>query len=274
MKSAPAAIASTDAWRIRSYEPSSPVSRITLRCASPAASRAAAISSKHGAYCPPRKYERLRTMSTSCAPRSTTSRISASRAPSGPRPEGTRRRRSRPSRSNPSVARARPAPGADTGRRPRPPGSTDRPGSGGRPRAHRDDLADGIRALERGEVHAPDREIERPQLRLALDRALRERGRPLLEPDGVHRGHAGEQLEASFGAYSARPARERSISAAWDIARHGTSLTHVLLGPVPPRRSFRTVAGCLSASRRLGRSPAPAVRHGAPRDLAFQGRGV
>ena len=33
MKSAPAAIASTDAWRIRPHEPSSPVSRITLRCA-------------------------------------------------------------------------------------------------------------------------------------------------------------------------------------------------------------------------------------------------
>ena len=34
---------------------------------------------------------------------------------------------------------------------------------------------------------------------------------------------ASEPCEASLGAYSARPGRERSISAAWDIDRHGTA---------------------------------------------------
>ena len=45
MKSAPAAIASSDARRTLSYVPSSPVSRITFRCASPQASFTWTISS-------------------------------------------------------------------------------------------------------------------------------------------------------------------------------------------------------------------------------------
>ena len=45
MKSAPAAIASSDARRTLSYVPSSPVSRITFRCAAPHASLTRTISS-------------------------------------------------------------------------------------------------------------------------------------------------------------------------------------------------------------------------------------
>ena len=45
MKSAPAAIASREARRTLSYVPSSPVSRITFRCASPHASLTRTISS-------------------------------------------------------------------------------------------------------------------------------------------------------------------------------------------------------------------------------------
>ena len=42
-------------------------------------------------------------------------------------------------------------------------------------------------------------------------------------PTASTAGTRASSLEASFGAYSARPGRERSISAAWDIARHGTA---------------------------------------------------
>ena len=45
MKSAPAAIAISEARRTLSYVPSSPVSRMTLRCASPHASFTRTISS-------------------------------------------------------------------------------------------------------------------------------------------------------------------------------------------------------------------------------------
>ena len=45
MKSAPAAMARTDARRTLSYVSSSPVSRMTLRCAAPQASLTAVISS-------------------------------------------------------------------------------------------------------------------------------------------------------------------------------------------------------------------------------------
>src|SRR4029077_20092539 len=53
-------------------------------------------------------------------------------------------------------------------------------------RAQRRHLARRVRALERRQVDRPDRELEREYLRLALDRALRERGRALLERDRVH----------------------------------------------------------------------------------------
>src|SRR6188474_3827688 len=47
-------------------------------------------------------------------------------------------------------------------------------------------LALRVFALERGQVHHPDREIERPQLGFALDRALLEAVDPLLYADLVH----------------------------------------------------------------------------------------
>src|SRR3990172_91053 len=66
-------------------------------------------------------------------------------------------------------------------------------------RAHRHDLAHGIRALERREVHRADREVERPELGLPLDRALRERGGPLLESYRVHGRHARDQARSVLG---------------------------------------------------------------------------
>ena len=64
----------------------------------------------------------------------------------------------------------------------------------------RRDLPGRVLALERGQIHHPDREIERLQLGLALDRALREGRGALLERDGVHRAdsrkpRAGRKLE-------------------------------------------------------------------------------
>ena len=84
MTSAPAAMASIDARRVWSYDPSSPVSRMTLRWARPDASFEAAMSSKAVAKSPDRKADRLRTMSISSAPAATARRISSSRVSCGP----------------------------------------------------------------------------------------------------------------------------------------------------------------------------------------------
>jgi hypothetical protein len=70
-------------------------------------------------------------------------------------------------------------------------------------RGERGDLARRVGALERREVHHPHGELERLELRLALDRALAERRRPLLERDLVDRADAREarlerKLEAAF----------------------------------------------------------------------------
>src|SRR5919198_2083793 len=65
-----------------------PVSRITLRSASPDASFTRTISSYTFAYRPDRNAPRSITMSTSCAPISTTSRTSASFTSSGACPDG------------------------------------------------------------------------------------------------------------------------------------------------------------------------------------------
>src|SRR5262249_9091144 len=69
-------------------------------------------------------------------------------------------------------------------------------------------------ALERRQVHHPDREVEREDLRLALDRALREAAGPLLERDGVD------------GADSRQPRLERKLESAWKCRslRHEGSL--------------------------------------------------
>src|SRR5438477_633930 len=60
----------------------------------------------------------------------------------------------------------------------------------GAERAH---LAGGVRALQRGQVHAADRQVQRPQLGLLLDRALAERGRTLLDAHLVDRAHPPHQ---------------------------------------------------------------------------------
>ena len=68
MKSAPASMASHDARATLSSVASSPVSRITFRCAGPQASRTARISSYTWPYRPARNAPRSMTMSTSSAP--------------------------------------------------------------------------------------------------------------------------------------------------------------------------------------------------------------
>ena len=191
MKSAPAAIASTLAWRIWSYEPSSPVSRITFRCAGRAASRAATISSKHSGV-----VARRGTASGS-------GRCRSRRRP-GRRPRGSRRgARS----SGPSPLGNAPATLATL--TPVPPGARAATGTScgyTHTAATRDRRVERVGpdrlraqlrrpcpavsdALERRQVHAPDRQVERPQLRLPLDRALREGRGALLQPDGVDGGH-------------------------------------------------------------------------------------
>ena len=59
--------------------------------------------------------------------------------------------------------------------------------------AQRPDLARGVLPLERGQVDHPDRQVERPQLRGLLDRALLERLDPLVDPDLVDRADPSEQ---------------------------------------------------------------------------------
>ena len=88
MKSAPAAMASMDARRTGSYPPSSPVSRMTLRWASPQASFEAATSSWTLERSPERKAERFRTMSISSAPSATALRMSSVRTSMSERPLG------------------------------------------------------------------------------------------------------------------------------------------------------------------------------------------
>src|SRR5215468_542944 len=88
MKSAPASIASQDARRTLSSVPSSPVSRITFRCASPQALRTAAISSNTSWYRPDRKAPLSMTMSTSSAPAATADFTSASFTSSAARSDG------------------------------------------------------------------------------------------------------------------------------------------------------------------------------------------
>ena len=78
MKSAPASMASIDACRTWSYEPSSAVSRMTFRCASPQASLTRTISSITRVSSPARKASREITMSISSAPAATASSVSRS----------------------------------------------------------------------------------------------------------------------------------------------------------------------------------------------------
>src|SRR3990170_678142 len=81
-------------------------------------------------------------------------------------------------------------------------------------RAERRRLPRGVRPFERREVAHADGEIEREELRLALDRALREGRRPLLGPDLVDRADARQpRLERKL-----EPARQ------YGCLRHGPSV--------------------------------------------------
>ena len=101
-------------------------------------------------------------------------------------------------------------------------------------RRERRDLAGRVGALERGQVDAADGELERLELRLLLDRALRERGGALLERDRIH------------GADPREPRLERKL----EPARKSRSLGHA--SQCSPVR-FRAVKRLLlRAGSRLG----------------------
>jgi len=69
--------------------------------------------------------------------------------------------------------------------------------------AQRGHLAGRVRALERRQVHAADREVERPELRGFLDRALGEGGGAFVSPDLVYAPHtAHERAEVREGERS------------------------------------------------------------------------
>ena len=72
--------------------------------------------------------------------------------------------------------------------------------------AQRPDLARRVLPLERGEIHHPDRQVERPQLRCLLDRAALQRIDPRVDPDLVDGGDPSEQA-AEGVAERARPGR-------------------------------------------------------------------
>ena len=85
------------------------------------------------------------------------------------------------------------------------------------------------RALERGEVHAADRQVEGPGFDVPLDRARRERGGPLLEADRVHRGRRGRR------AAPPRPATPTGV--AGGSARSRLLGTWIAPGRDAPHRS-------------------------------------
>ena len=116
------------------------------------------------------------TMSISCAPVSATSRISCRRASSGPRPLGDPTGDARDLHPGPHEMLQRDGDElrieahSRDGRDRR----VERVGSDGLG-ADRHDLADRVAPLQRREVHRADREVERPELGVPLDRSLRGR---------------------------------------------------------------------------------------------------
>ena len=81
-------------------------------------------------------------------------------------------------------------------------------------RAQRPDLARRVLPLERREIHHPDREVERPQLRRLLDRPLLERVDPLLDADLVDRLTRPSRL-----AERSRPAPSHARTSSWARSR-------------------------------------------------------
>jgi hypothetical protein len=78
-------------------------------------------------------------------------------------------------------------------------------------RAERPDLARRVLPLEGRQVHHPDREIERPELGLPLDRALLQAVDPFLDADLIDRADPAEQ--AAEGARPAVPRADELVGA-------------------------------------------------------------
>ncbi len=110
-------------------------------------------------------------------------------------------------------------------------------------RGQRRDLAGRVGSLERRQIHHPDGEIEREQLRLALDRALGERRRPLLHGHRVHR------------ADSRQPRLERELEAGGEhrCFRHMRSLA---LGVIAQDRAGKASLPATRTARRRARGRA------------------
>ena len=163
-------------------------------------------------------------MSISSAPSSTASRTSASLTSSGDWPDGNAVATDATFTLEPASCRLRHgdevrvhADGGD--RRDR---AVGRVGTH-RLRAERRHLAGRVRPLERRQIHHPDRELERRELRPLLDRPLRELAGPRLERDRVD------------GADARQPQIERKL----EVARKQLGLRH--RGKSSPAR-FRAVA--------------------------------
>ena len=77
--------------------------------------------------------------------------------------------------------------------------------------AQRPHLARGVRALQRGQVDAPDGQVQRPLLGLLLDAPGRQRRRPRLRADLVH----ARAARAGSGAASSRPAPRPRTTPLW-----------------------------------------------------------
>ena len=122
--------------------------------------------------------------------------------------------------------------------------------------AQRPDLARRVLPLEGRQVHHPDREVERPELRRPLDRAPLERVDPLLDPDLVDRADPADQAaeRAADRARSRIPGPDQLVRALAGGAvgalggGHGTERIH---------RDRRRVRGRASrpADRRDQRPP-------------------
>ena len=124
-------------------------------------------------------------------------------------------------------------------------------------RAERTHLARGVRSLEGRQVHHPDREVEREELRLALDRPLRELGRPRLEGNGVDGADAREattarQLERPGGEQLAHDRSLECARRAPPCRRQGR--------PDPGSAALRALLEARSAAHRRARRGARASR--------------
>ena len=248
MKSAPASIASIDACRTWSYEPSSEVSRMTLRWASPQASRTRTISSITRVSSPDRKASREITMSISSAPVATASSASRSFTSREACPLGN---------AVVTAAALTPVPSSDAPRRSAPGTRRQRRTTGslaswvpGRPPWRTGcGPCRRVGALERGQVRHRDRQPDALLLRARLDRALAEHRRPLLDPDPVHVGKPADHGTSmpdellQPGRYAAVPRAAVIVLDACGVGalpgRIGLRGRRRLQHPRPPRRARR-----------------------------------